>query len=463
MDSHKNRQFELPLEKKKSPCAFFNKPGGCKNGSKCTFLHETNNWREIKPIELTPENEIDNGIRNGSLNIIFNKMVTSYDDYEKYYKILEWKFRPIAIWRLQKKSIKKNILDTLVSRDLEITNGILPYGYIPLCLYFICNALSWNYFNGEKDYRSLCQIDGCFDEIEDCISKLYDKDEFKDVIKEMTNYTNPKNNASILHVITDNLDLKMLEFIKTNISKEDFNNLMNQKTLNDNKTPKDWFEYNTIEKLLERCTFKYNNAIKRSKDNNDAEIALQIYNFNKSTVNDKRTQYYNAVFKDDTLPRRIRHISSDESNRFETCLNDLFLSETKLGIPHKQSGLIQLLSLINLSFKDNIDKKIHQIALKLPSNLFTTDIFIRQFKEYKYITNLWNSLMKTITIEQFLTICPTLLIEFFKESQLGIREAYIGEYIQKIQEFYNTSSNKEQFMTNIQSSVLLTEIKIRLI
>jgi len=214
---------------------------------------------------------------------------------------------------------------------------------------------------------------------------------------------------------------------------------------------------------LERCTFKYNNAIKRSKDNNDAEIALQIYNFNKSTVNDKRTQYYNAVFKDDTLPRRIRHISSDESNRFETCLNDLFLSETKLGIPHKQSGLIQLLSLINLSFKDNIDKKIHQIALKLPSNLFTTDIFIRQFKEYKYITNLWNSLMKTITIEQFLTICPTLLIEFFKESQLGIREAYIGEYIQKIQEFYNTSSNKEQFMTNIQSSVLLTEIKIRLI
>jgi hypothetical protein len=455
----------------KQPCKYFNTKTGCKNGAMCKFLHESiENWRSIIKVKLSPEEEIREEIKfaiiNRSLNDIFKKMVTSNDDYQKYYSEMEKQFRGVATWKLIKRSIKTDLINTIHSKNVELDDGILPYGYIPLCLFFIFSGLSWKIFDGASDNVSQFEIESYIDEVIDIVSGMYSNEDYRDIIKTVTLYCNPSTYATLGHIVTSNLCDTIMSHIKNQLSPEDFNTFLEQKT-NKDETLRDWFEENkenNNEKNMQRYKWKYENLIKNARGNTDKlALAKKIYDYNIAKITHKSKIFSLEIFNiSDTVIQRKVFISSqvDYDKLFNTELSNLLLSENRFGKPYNQQIFIKLINWIRMYFNMN-DEKINIIFSKIPSNLCNSDQLIKQCKEYKCIQNLWTYILSTISFDTPFSYCSPILNEFFKEINIGIREAYIGEYIHKVQFIYNslTSENKILFINNIMSSSILDEIK----
>jgi hypothetical protein len=470
------REFNINenVKQNKTICKFFGTKTGCKNGNSCKFMHQTeDNWRKIIKIELSPEEarneEVKFAILNRSLNDIFYKMVSSNDEYEKYYYIIEYHFRNIVNWKTNKKSIKKELFDTLDKRDVIIDNGILPYGYIPLCMYFLFVAFSWKLFDGAHDYVSQRSIEVYFDEVVDCVSSYYSFDEYKEVIKIMILYIQPSKYATIGHIITDNLSDKLIYHIKDQLSTDDFNILLNEKT-NKNQTMRDWYNFYNSDKsrLVKRYKYKYDNSIKyminnEEKYKNELELAKQKYDYNISTIDEKLKYFYDTIFNESRSSSPTFNININYNKLFNSKLDNLLKSENKFGIPYDQEVMITLLNWIPMFYSDCVEEKINMILDKLPSNLFNGNKLIEQFKNYGYIVQLWNHTLSKITKNKPFSYCTELLLEFFKEEKKGIREAYLGEYINKLTTIYETVNiqEKDEFIQLICSSKLPDSIKLK--
>ena len=472
------REFNIEINNNKKQCTFFNTKGGCKNKN-CTFLHISNdNWRNIIKTELSPEEQISEEIKlainNQSLNNIFKKMTSSSEDYNKFYWDLEKHFRGIAIWKLEKKSIKKKLISTISSRDVEIDikledgsidNGILPYGYIPLCLFFIFNGFTWNIFNGSSDNQSQSEIESCLDEIIDIISSMYSREEYKEIIKIMILYCNPETFATLGHISIGNACDSVLRHIKSELSLEEFEHFLSHKT-KDDETCRDWFDYNKNKNdyMIKRYTDKFNRAIKYAKNDNEKLAKIKkIYEYNISTLNRKLDIINTEIFTKGERKKTIyNHV--DVNIEFNDYLDKLILIENKYGIPYNPPIFCVLISLIKSFFVDTFDDKIKLILDKIPNNLSNGDNLINQFKEYGYITKLWKYTLNTISFDKPFSFCPSLLDEFFQEPNKGFREAYIGEYIHKTLSLIKDLSevNKLIFFKNINSSFLSDNIKCKL-
>ena len=94
------------LQEPKKMCVFFLK-GQCTRGSSCKFSHNIRdsmtNLETTQPLtqKQITINEIEDAIRFGNLNEIFRKMLTTEEDYIKYYFELHMKFRGIAVMNLK--------------------------------------------------------------------------------------------------------------------------------------------------------------------------------------------------------------------------------------------------------------------------------------------------------------------------------------------------------------------------
>jgi hypothetical protein len=471
------REFNIDeneTNKNKTICKFFNSKMGCKNGNKCKFLHESeDNWRKIIKKELSPEEQISEEVKlaisNGSLNDIFYKMVSSIDEYEKYYSTLDWQFKNIINWKANKKSIKKELFDTLEKRDVIIDNGILPFGYIPLSMYFLFLAFSWKLFDGAHDYTSQRNIEVYFDEIIDCVSSYYSFDEYKEIIKIMIGYVNPSNYATVGHMITEYFADKLIYHIKEQLSAEDFCTFLKEETKK-NQTMKDWFDFNNNNKtvILNKYKYKYEKEIKYMKNNEEkykTELALakQKYEYNLSTIDTKIKYFYDAIFNQSRSSSPTFNINIDYDKLFNTKLEKLLKLENKFGIPYDQEVMITLLNWIPMFYSNCVDEKINMILNKLPSSLFNYNKLIDQFKSYGYIVQLWNHTLSTITKNKPFSYCTELLLEFFKEEKKGIREAYLGEYLNKLTTLYETLNTNEriEFIQLISCSKLPDTIKLK--
>jgi len=475
------REFNLNItNNKKQQCKFFNTKMGCKNRN-CSFLHITiDNWRNIIKTELSPEEQISEEVKlaskTNSMNDIFKKMCTSNDDYKKYYFEVEKIFRGIAVWKLEKISIEKNLINTIDSRNVEINikledgsidNGILPYGYIPLCLFFIFNGIAWKLFDGAPDSQTQRETESCLDEIIDIISKIYSKEEYKEIIKTMILYCNPESYATIGHISIGYLCDIVLIHIKSQLSLEEFEIFLNEKT-KDDETCRNWLDWNienNNEYILKRYKYKYDRSIQIAKNNIEKQAkAKKIYDFNILTFN-KKINIINIEIFSKGERKRIIMKEIDVNQRFNDALNLLMGQENKFGRPYNQTIFTKLISLINHSFKDTVDEKIKLILEKIPANLFNGNQLIIQFKENDYITNLWKYTLSTISMKNPMSFCPPLLHEFFKESNNGIKEAYIGEYIHMTLSLIKDLSeeNKLLFFESINTSSLSHYIKDYLI
>ena len=461
------RKFDVPVDSnnKKKLCNFFKTPKGCKNGVMCKFAHEDTNWRET--VELSPEeklkDEVIKAIRYGTLSDILKKMLSSEEDYNKYYNLVENQFRGIAIWKLQNKSINKNLFQTLEHFNVSFgEDSYLPYGYMPFCLHFLFAGLAWKTFDGSTDHFGYRAIEGCVDEVIELISSIYkDKEDYKNVIKMTTQYCNPKYGDNIAHTAAYFLCDKILLHIKEELSPEDFNELIIEKN-NDDCTVQQLFEHRRSEneKLKEAYKYKYESNIRRAGNNMDEkEKAKQIYDFNMNDLKRKIEYFDNQFFVTSYERPRFLLATSDFDSKFNTILKSMIKTENKFGIPYDRSCLIELFNQINMNFKDKVDEKINLILSKIPSNLFNVDHLIKDFTDRNYIENLWKFTMNSVNENNPLSFCQPLLYEFFKIS-VGLREACMGEYIMKLQNIYDNLKvdKKIEFSDLLTSSKLEVEI-----
>jgi len=457
------RKFDFPVDSnnKKKLCNFFKTSKGCKNGAMCKFVHEDANWRE--PVELSPEeklkDEVIKAIRYGKLSDIFKKMLSSEEDYNKYYNLVENQFRGIAIWKLQNKSINKNLFETLEYFNVSFgEDSYLPYGYMPFCLHFLFAGLSWKTFDGSTDIAGYRAIEGCIDEVIDSVSKIY-KDEYKDVLKMTAQYCNPKYGDNIAHTAAYFLCDKILYHIKEQLSPEDFNELIIEKNT-DNMNVRQVFESrrSEIDKLKDAYKYKYESNIRRAKDKEEHEKADQMYEFNLSDLN-RKIKYFEDQFFIEYERVKFKFVANDIDSKFNTILSTLLKIENKFGIPYDRSCLIELFNQINMNFKDKVDEKINLILSKIPNNLSNVDHLIKDFKDKGYTEHLWKFTMNSINEKTPLSFCQPLLYEFFKAS-VGLREACMGEYITKLQNIYDNLKidKKIEFSELLTSSKLEVEI-----
>ena len=210
-------------------CRFISKPGGCRNGAKCKFNHnvsEVKNWRERA--DLSPEDiiieEVNNAVDKNQLNDLFNKMVSSKENYKLYYKYVQRKFYKIAIWKLSNRSINKIIFDQINKDQINTT---LPFGYMPLCAHFLWSALSVNMYNEVSSNDHDRKMEECFTEMTDYISGYYN-DEYKNVLKKITEYYNPTNDYNIIDILVKYISFKILLVFKIELGDE-FDTLLTKK------------------------------------------------------------------------------------------------------------------------------------------------------------------------------------------------------------------------------------------
>ena len=453
------RTFNFPMESnlKKLPCKFFKTPQGCKNSHMCKFAHEDANWRDV--VELSPEDKLKDdvikAIRYGTLNDIFKKMLSSEEDYNKYYNLVNMQFRGIAIWKLQKKSIKKNLFQTLEHFNVPIgEDGVLSYGYVPFCLHFLFAGMAWKTFDGSSDHFGYREIESCIDEIIDIVSSIY-KDEYKNVLQMTAQYCNPKYGDNVAHTATYFLCDKIMSHFKTELDAVDFDAMLLEKNT-DNLNIKELFDIQKkeVNDLESKYKQKYDKNISRAKDKEEREKVKQIYEFNISDLN-RKIKYFEDQFFTEYERVRFKFVANNVEARFNTILSTLLKAPNRFGIPYERGILIELFNQITMNFKDKVDEKINLILSKIPSNLFNVDHLIKDFKEKGYTETLWKFTMNSINEKTPLSFCQPLLYEFFKAS-VGLREACMGEYIMKLQNIYdNLKADKI-----IEFSVLLTSSKL---
>jgi hypothetical protein len=296
---------------------------------------------------------------------------------------------------------------------------------------------------------------------------MYSNEDYKEIIRTVTLYCNPTTYATLGHITTSNLCDTIMSHIKKQLSPEDFNTFLEQKT-NKDETLRDWFEENkenNNEKNMQRYKWKYDGLIKNARGNTEKlALAKKIYDYNISKIEHKSKIFSLEIFNiSDTIVQRKVFVSSevDYNKLFNAELNNLLLSENRFGKPYNQQIFIKLVNWIRMYFDMN-NEKLNMIFSKIPSNLCNSDQLIKQCKEYKCIQNLWNYTLSTISFDTPFSYCSPLLNEFFKEINIGIREAYIGEYIHASQSIYSalTSENKILFIKNIMSSSIVDEIKL---
>ena len=72
---------------------------------------------------------------------------------------------------------------------------------------------------------------------------MYSDEDYKEIIRTVTLYCNPTTYATLGHITTSNLCDTIMSHIKKQLSPEDFNTFLEQKT-NKDETLRDWFEEN---------------------------------------------------------------------------------------------------------------------------------------------------------------------------------------------------------------------------
>jgi hypothetical protein len=423
-------------------------------------------------------------------------MLTNPDDYTKYYKTMNLHFRNIAVWKLEKKSIRKNLIDTLTKTKIrDIQDG--QYGYIPFCYHFIINGLVWRSFMGGSaiipnyEIKSAITIDmdinSCIDEITDLMSILYeDKNAYSEIIKLTTEYVNPHTYETILHSSTYHLCNVIVLHIKQQLKEYTINNLkknhtaeqiskLSENVLNEhfntllleknkyNENILDVYNYrnNTKEEMINKYNQIYDKnktfALRQKNSTELIEHAKVMLKYSIDSLNLKLTSFHNDIFNQ-TKYQHKKVLTVDYNAIFNNKLKDILKSENKLGVPCDIDLLQDLINFINMNFSNSKEDKINKILSQLPKNLMNADKVKDMFNEKNMIDFLWSYVINSVTIENPLSSCPSILYECMNEEKIGIRESYIGEFFKRIQDITDFLSKDEK--TNIIKLLLDSNLDI---
>jgi len=486
--------LQIQNESKKTICKFFLK-NSCDKGNNCKYSHN------IRDNMTKPKDEVTDAVDNGNLNSIFEKMLSNEEDYKKYYKKLYMRFRGYAVMNLDNKykSIVKDIIDRISLRDVTINGEKLKYGYMPILFHFIMTGFAWNTFQGagsDTDYQQLIK---CFSDVIEQLQKTkvkhyqipkYNDEEYDEMVIEACQYKCPDTYDNAIHVaahyLCDNVIQHIKDTFKSNrirklgedatqklresMTENEFNNFINKdynEMLNEtnitNQKAEDLFKERKTNRqdAINKYTEKYEKAKLRAGSNKALITdATNRYEYNIKNFDKKIEMFNNQVFK--VIERKriiIKDINYDEL--FNTSLPKLHGFTNRYGIRIDITILSNLLNLINNNLKHKKDENMKLIINSLKNMIMNPKDVIQTFKDMKCLDYLWSAILNSINEDTPVTFSVDLLNVFFSEEQLGLRESYIYQYLEKLSNLSETMSNEEKtvFVGKILSSMIQNNVK----
>jgi hypothetical protein len=357
-------------------------------------------------------------------------MLYTEENYNKYFSAVESKFYSISTWKLQKKSIKKQIFENIEKGEVELDEVILPYGYMPICLYFLLKGLAAKIYNEGTSNDKNSELGECVDEIMQCITDYYNK-EYADVLKMVAEYQNPKYNYNIIETATFYFSTRIVKEFKMILSTDDFKLLMtdNVKKIFDDRS-----------KDTDNIKKKYEQNFNKSSDPDSAEKLK----FCIKDIENKIKEFNFNFFVVASRPK-LSIVPANPLKKFNETLSTILLdSKTRFGTVFSSPILGDLLDLITANFMDTKEEKINLILSKLSKDLLNSTYIFDVFNEKRHISYLWIHIKNSITLENILSMWPPVLYKFFKEENRGIRDSYTGEYMDIFDHIYNTSSEPDK-------------------
>jgi hypothetical protein len=486
-------------------CKFFIK-GTCTKGNSCKFSH---NLRDTmtKSEDLSESSigqEVTDAIDRGNLNSIFEKMLSDENYYKMYYPKVYMRFRGVAVLKLKKQSIVRNIIDTVKLRNVQINGETLKYGYMPILYHFIMTGFAWNTFQGAESDSDYIELISCFDDVVEQLQKVkvkdyqiskYNDEEYDEMLIEACQYANPLTYDNIIHIAAhylcdnviqhiketyklhtirklrkesgENAIIKLRESMTENeynefINKE-FSNILNETNVN-NQKPYDLFVERNKNKdeSLEKFKSKYDKAIYRAGSNKELIAdATQKYEYNVKNFDKKVSIFHSQIFSTCIQRKKLFSADINYDAKFNEWLAKLHGFTNKYGTRIEIIELSNLLNLINTNLKHKKDECIKLIINSLPCNIMNPKDVIQKFKDMNTIDYLWNAILNSITFNKSEPFSVDILNAFFKEEQMGLRESYVCQYLERLSNISETLSSEEKkvFIQNITSSMVSKDVK----
>ena len=305
------------------------------------------------------------------------------------------------------------------------------------------------------------------------MSILYeDKNAYSEIIKLTTEYVNSSSYETILHSATYHLCNVIVLHIKQQLKEYTINNLkknhtaeqiskLSENVLNEhfntlllekNKYNENILDvYNYRKHTKDEMINKYNQIYQKNetfalRQKNSTELiehAKLMLKYSIDSLNSKLTSFHNDIFNETKYQHRVV-LRIDYNSIFNNKLKNILKSENKLGVPCDIDLLQDLINFITTNFNDSKEEKINQILSQLPKNIMNADKVKDMFNEKNMIDFLWLYIINSVTIQNPLSSCPLILYEFMNEEKIGIREAYIGEFLKRIQDITDFLSKDEK-------------------
>jgi hypothetical protein len=144
--------------------------------------------------------------------------------------------------------------------------------------------------------------------------------------------------------------------------------------------------------------------------------------------------FYKYIFNNEITFKKIIVKNIDDDKIFHDSLNNFLGLSNKFGTRCDENKLQNMLYLINTVLKQKKDEYLKLILENIPNKLMNPQQIIKTFKTFNHIDSLWSYLLNSINSTTQQTCCIELLKQFFKEENRGLREGYIGEYLNKLSE-----------------------------
>jgi hypothetical protein len=404
--------------RKKALCKFYlsNK---CNKGDACLFSHDFRSLDKTESLssEEMLTNEVRDAISYGKLNSIFEKMLSSKEQYEKYYAKLYYNFRNVIIYKTKGKSIIKEVIDTVSLRNVNINGEILAFGYMPILFHFLMMGYTWHTFYSATDLENFQDINSCFDELIDQLTKVnvkedqvskYNDEEYENMLREACDYVNPFTYENFIHVAAHYVCESVINHVKDKFKQikrrklikefgddiivnmrssmsreefssklsEDFNHMLTIKN-KDNQNVIDLFNIRKDGKQLTIDKFKYK-IEKARKSHNESIINDNIKRQDYNLANlDNKVKIFSEIFED-----AIKIIKINNTENYDETFNNnytkLFRS-TPFGIRCEIDILDKMLYLLNTELKSKKDEYIKKILDSIPAGLSNSRDVIKKF------------------------------------------------------------------------------------
>ena len=176
---------------------------------------------------------------------------------------------------------------------------------------------------------------------------------------------------------------------------------------------------------------------------------------NIESVDIKINCFYTEIFAEETRKPLELKTTKNHNDEFTKKL-ELITTKNSLGYACNIDNINELINWINMFFSKNKEEKFQLILGKITTLIINGNQLMDLIKQRNLEPDAWNYIINSISNNNPLSKCPALLYEFFKIEKIGLREAYIGEYLNKMCDVVDCFSDakKRELIEVLNSSFL---------